>query len=254
MCQTYDCYEHLRHLYQMDDTEKHTYIGILKDLQAHPVFGKISDDSKVYAIAELSSMEKRSLFVKIAEVGGFDPTVLQECNPEYSFVWKENGEIQALFLFSDLKNGMLTNLFTWLESNSPKKLIAVMQQALKKVISCCPPETEVIFCCMKDAAEHLVQYFLPEAKPVSVFRSYLYSVVNDAIVEDDETEEVETVSDSDRSEYWSDVEMLPVDDCDLYCRDCKYRIEGIITSCGKYKVKPGDVLYGEPCKYYETRI
>lgn len=152
MCQTYDCYEHLRHLYQMDDTEKHTYIGILKDLQAHPVFGKISDDSKVYAIAELSSMEKRSLFVKIAEVGGFDPTVLQECNPEYSFVWKENGEIQALFLFSDLKNGMLTNLFTWLESNSPKKLIAVMQQALKKVISCCPPETEVIFCCMKDAA------------------------------------------------------------------------------------------------------
>lgn len=243
----------IRNGFQMDDTEKRSYIGTLKDLQIHSVFAKTLNSSNVYSIKDLSSMETRSLSVKISEDGDCDPIVLQECNPEYSFVWKENGEIQALFLLSDLENRTLTNLYTWLESNAPKKLIAVMQQALKKVISCCPLETEVIFNCMDDVAEHLVLYFLPEAKPVSILRSYLYSTINAVDTEDEEDdieEAIEIVSDRDRSDYWSDVEMLPVDDSDLYCHDCKYRTEGIMTSCIKYKMKPGNVLYGAPCRCY----
>jgi len=248
-----------RNGFQMDDTEKNTYIGTLKELRAHAVLGKTLHNSNVCAIKELSSMEKRSLSVKVLEDGEFDPVVLEECNPEYSFVWKEGSEIQALFLLSDLENGALTNLYTWLESNVPKKLIAVMQQALNKVISCCPLETEIIFSCMGDAAEHLVQYFLPDAKPVSSLRTYLYSTLADtdldfeesAEEDDDNMEETnEELSDKDRMEYWNNVEMRLVDDFGLCCHDCKYRTEGVMTSCSKYKMKPGDVLYGEACKCY----
>ena len=243
----------------MPEAEKNTYVGSLLALQEHPILSKSLEHSNVCALQELTELEKRNLLVNISEKGEFDPSVLKECSLENSFVWKEDGEIQAAFLLSSLENGQLTNLYTWLESNSPKKLIAVMQQVLKKAVSSYPMETEIIFSCMNEASEHLVHYFLPDAEPVSVLRTYWHGAIESVAIEEPEVLESKAVleeneqqePDAERIAYWNDAQLCPVDDSDLYCHNCIYRTEGDLMSCKKYKVKPGEVMYGAPCKYFE---
>ena len=54
----------------------------------------------------------------------------------------------------------------------------------------------------------------------------------------------------DRRAYWNDLHLEPVDDSDLYCARCRFRSKEDMTSCDKYLVKPGKVLYGAPCAQF----
>ena len=249
----------------MDDTEKYTYKVTLEQLSAHTLISKKLNTNGVHTLSELSESEIHKLRILLSEKILFDPVALEECDPEHSFLWKTNDDIQALFLLSPLQDGQLTNNYTWLNNNSSAKLIALFQQSIKKASQDYPADTEVLFTCMVDASDHLLHYFLPNVEPVSILRSYchgsLLSVDTDKLrnimTEDSQNVDISPevvhnqIPNEDRITYWNDQQLKPIDDSDLFCATCKYRQTDAFLSCAKYRRKPGDVLYGAPCKFYE---
>ncbi len=236
------------------DEEINTFTGTLEQLSNHSHLKDGENYSQAVCLAQLSDMEIRALELMIGKRELFDPVVLKECDPECSFVWKE-GEVEALFLLSDLTEGKLTNLYTWLGTNTHKKLLSLMHKSLQKALSRYPKDTEVIFTCMGKASEKMVSYFLPGAKPVAVLRSYYHGVMEEEFYHLSDTEMKEEVSqkeipDETRRAYWEDMKPQPATDEELWCNHCIFRKEEDLLSCEKYINKPGKVIYGGECPYW----
>lgn len=239
------------------EEEINTFTGTLEQFSNHPHLKEGENYSQMVSLAELSDREIRSLELMISKKELFDPQVLKECDPECSFVWKED-EVEALFLLSNLTEGKLTNLYSWLGSNTHKKLLSLIQKSLHKALSRYPKDTEVIFTCMGKASEKLLVYFLPGAKPVAILRSYYHGVMEEEFYHLSDTEMEEEFSskeipDETRRAYWEDMKPQPATDEELWCNQCIFKKEEDLLSCEKYIRKPGKVVYGEECPYWSKK-
>ena len=239
------------------EEENNTFVGTLEELNQHPHLKEDVDYPQIRSLSSLSDGEMRTLELMVSKKELFDPQVLKECDVECSFLWKEE-EIEALFLLSDLTEGKLTNLYTWLGSNTHKKLLGLMKKSLKKALSCYPKETEVIFTCTGTAAEKMVSYFLPSVKPRTILRSYYHGVMEEesfslSDMEIEEQSAPKEAPDERRRAYWEDMKPQPATDEELWCKNCIFRKEENLLSCEKYRDKPGNVLYGGECPYFAER-
>ena len=241
--------------------EMNTFKGSLKELKKHPYLSETKDFPQVYSYGQLSDQQKRKLEMEIIQKNLFDPVLLRECDPDSSFLWIEK-EVEGLFLLSLLEKEKITNLFTWLGSNSHKKLLSLMQHSLRTALQVYPENTEVIFTCREKTGEKMVQYFLPNTKPVSVLRSYWHPVLEEEShgMNERDTLEIEhnimdrtekKIPDESRRGYWEDMKPQPTDDRDLVCRECRYRNADDLMVCQKYSRKPGNIIYGGKCHYFE---
>ena len=237
----------------MDEEENYSYVGTLQQLSQNTYLKGTETFKQVCSLDSLTEMEKRKLEIILREKNLINSEILGECDPKISYVWKEDN-IEAMFLLSPLTDGVLINLYTWMGSSSPQKLLTLMQKSMSQAVEIYPMETEVIFTCLGKAGEKLLHYFLPQAKVITEFRSYYHTAMEkeeDRIEFDEEEEEaaVKQTPDETRIAYWEDMRPQPAEDTDLVCCDCRYRMDGNLLSCEKYERKPGIVLYGGDCPF-----
>lgn len=240
--------------FYMDEEENYSYVGTLQQLSKNTYLNEESNLKEVCSLESLTEMERRMVEIILREKNLISSSILNECDPRNSFVWKENG-VEAMFLLSPLTDGVLVNLFTWMGSNSPKKLLTLMQKSFHQAIASYSMETEVLFTCLGKAGEKLVHYFLPEAEIVTELRSYYHKALEKeeyTIEFEEEEEEIvaeKKIPDESRRAYWEDMKPQPAEDTGLVCSDCSYRFGEDLLSCEKYYRKPGSVLYGGLCPY-----
>ena len=245
------------------EPERNLYRITVAELGEQKMFSAKAATSfpKVIPISEVSERTLRNFKGEMLRTELTSTDLIDESDPDHSFVWIEDGHITAVFLLSPPAYGAVHNLWTWASprSTSPKALQAVFLSAAKKAAEDHPPETVIFFPCLTPASERMVQYLLPAAQLSQVLKVYLCPVgSSEEPAEKEETENMsrKPIQDDTTSlfeERQADIQMEQVTNDTLCCADCVHLIEDDITGCAKYLRKPGAVLYGESCPMYEKR-
>lgn len=219
--------------------EQHTYDPTLGELACRPLLGNAALAQGAVTLASLSDLERRRLATQTDEMGLQTADVLREYDPEMSFIRKGKNGAECVLLLSPLQNDKIAILWTWLSpAANPKVLMSLLAAAVQKAAKTYPNDTKVVFTCLRKTVDDILHHFMPEIQPIMSMRTYSRST--EPFVHQTE----ESVA------YWNDLKMEAASDKDLYCADCKHRKEELL-SCVKYKMKPGDVLYGAPCHLFE---
>lgn len=245
-----------RNEFVLSEPERYTYQVRLADIAVHPLLCTTQLPDNVISVEKLSGMELYNLLLRLSEMN-VDPVVVRECNQELSFVWRGKDQIEAVFLMSNLQDGVVYNLWTWLsqKANNPKALMALFAAVAQRAEKEYPMETMLAFTCLEESGDRLIHYFLPEMEPVLSLRAYICSTmrvthekVGGEILEGEMLVKGEK---PDRSGYWADMEPNIVEESALVCTSCEYCIRGKLSECEKYERKPGCVFYGVPCDFYK---
>ena len=243
-----------RNGFVLDGGERYAYEITLGEITAHPLLELQQPPAGPACLADLSHLEYRSL-VGLLSKNKIAPTVLQQCDPTCSFVYRRGQNMEAMFLLSTPGEGMIVNLWTWLSAASAhsRAPIELFFAAFQKAAQTCPPDTRVLFTCINEASDRLLHHFFPNIQPVQALRTYYTSTDGGDIPQEEEEQPRQAApagTAPDRQAYWSDLHLELADDSDLYCARCRFRSAADMTSCEKYLVKPGEVLYGAPCAQF----
>lgn len=243
-----------RNGFVLEDSQRYAYEFPLSEVVAHPLLALKGPASGPVCLTDLSHLEYRNLVGLLCK-NKASPTLLQECDPHCSFVYRKGQNIEGVFLLSAIQEGMVANLWTWLSPASAHSQapIALFFAAFHRTAQSYPPDTKVLFTCVNDASDRLLRHFFPEAEPVQAIRTYYTSTQGESDLQNEEERPQplpHTTAVPDRQAYWGDLSLEQVDDSDLSCARCRFRAADDLLSCGKYLVKPGDVLYGAPCAQF----
>lgn len=153
--------------FRPDGPDRHTYEASLDEVVTHPLLALEGRPEGPACLEELSPLERRNLSARLAGQG-LSPSVLDECEPRWSYVYQREGEVRAIFLLSPLENGKLDVLWTWLSPKATKSrtLVDLFALAFRKAAESCPGDAKVIFTCVSDASDKLFRHFFPERPPV----------------------------------------------------------------------------------------
>lgn len=248
-----------RNEFALSEQERYTYQVRLADVAVHPLLCTMQLPESVVAVEKLSGMEMHNLFLRLSEVN-VDPVVVRECNQALSFVWRGKEQIEAVFLMSDLQDGIVHNLWTWLsqKANNPKALMALFAAFAQKAGKEYQQETMLEFTCLEESGDRLMHYFLPGIEPALSLRTYICSTAQrkHEKAEDKILKEKMLINGEkpDRSGYWADMEPNIVEEAALVCTSCEYCIKGKLLECVRYEWKPGCVFYGAPCEFFKKNL
>lgn len=191
----------------------------------------------VVPLRQVPAYAFRTLSSYAVKNGLFGPLKQTDYHPDLSACYLDGDTITACFLIREIGPNQVENSWTYL--SSPKHgsallelLVFSAQQALALGY---PPQLQVGFACLNEASERLLRHLCGNEDPQYLSRQYVRS----------------TDFSYHRPENWTppDLQMELADDRDLQCAHCIHRTNRL-TACGKYKSKPGTVLYGGACKYF----
>lgn len=155
--------------------EDPVYLAPLSKLMESPLLSKVYASEHVLSVAEISDLDMHHLYYALQEKMRMDYSILQECDPVHSFVWRKAEEITAAIFLSPLKNGKVDILWMWLDAqaHNPKALMELIAAAAQRCGASYPAETMLQFTCLVEESEHIVEYFLPKSEPILSMRTYL---------------------------------------------------------------------------------
>ena len=156
-----------------DEPERYVYEASLDEVVTHPLLALKERSAAPVSVEELSPLEHRNLSAQLVEQG-LSPSVLDECEPRWSYVYRSDGEVRAIFLLSPLEDGKLDVLWTWLSPKAAKSraLVELFALSFRKAAESCPKEAKVSFTCVSDASDKLFHHFFPGRRPVRTVRVY----------------------------------------------------------------------------------
>ena len=156
-----------------DEPDRYTYETSLEEAVKHPLLAMKEEPSAPVCLKDLSHLERRNLSAQLAGQG-LGPEILEECDPQLSFVYRGEEEMQAIFLLSPLEESRLNILWTWLSPKSAKSraLVELFAAAFRKAAGQCPGDTKVAYTCTSDASDRLFRHFFPDRSPVETIRVY----------------------------------------------------------------------------------
>lgn len=161
------------------EDEDPIYDASLSKLMESPLLSAPYTSDHVVSLAEASDLDRHHLLYALQEKMKIDYSVLQECDPFHSFIWKNAEEVTAAIFISPLKEDKLDLLWLWLdaEAHNPKALMAILATALQHCVASYPLETVMQFTCLVENSEQIVQHFVPGIKPTMSLRTYVASAV-----------------------------------------------------------------------------
>lgn len=155
--------------------EDPVYLAPLPELMESPLLSAACVLDHVLSVAEISDLDLHHLYYAMQEKMQIDFSILQECDPAHSFVWRKTEEITAAIFLSPLKDGKVDILWMWLDAQAynPKALMELLAAAAQQCNTSYPAETMLQFTCLVEESEHIVEHFLPKSKPILSMRTYL---------------------------------------------------------------------------------
>ena len=240
--------------------ETYTYNAVLGDILKQQLL-QAQDKSALRFIKPISGLSDRILRAFRDEASSrwlFDPSVFDECMPEYSVAWVADEKIKGLFLVGATDDGQLHNVWTWIDpkTSNPKLLQQLFASAARLVSKDFAPDTVVNFPCLTPASDRLLRSLVPSAKKSAVMREYICPIGVSGKGSEDmkdmaENEAVEeTAADAGESTFddrQADFSGVLLGNDSLCCARCMYCKEDSVDSCAKYRQKPGTVYYGGTC-------
>ena len=159
--------------FRQDEGERYTYEAGLDEVVGHPLLAVKEQPAGPVCLEELTHLERRNLSAQL--VGqGISPGVLDECEPRWSYVYRSEGEVRAVFLLSPLEEGKVDVLWTWLSPKAARSraLTELFALAFRKAAQSCPGDTRVSFTCVSEDSDKLFHHFFPGRRPVRTVRVY----------------------------------------------------------------------------------
>lgn len=155
--------------------EDPVFLAPLSELMESPLLSAAYVSEHVLSVAEISDLDLHHLYYAMQEKMQIDFSILQECDPAHSFVWRKTEEITAAIFLSPLKDGKVDILWMWLDAqaHNPKALMELLATAVQRCSVSHPAETMLQFTCLVEESEHIVEHFLPKSKPILSMRTYL---------------------------------------------------------------------------------
>lgn len=155
--------------------EDPVYLASLAELMKSPLLKASYISEHLVSLAEASSLDLHHLNYALQEQMKIDASVLQECDPAYSFIWRQADVVTAAIFISPLKEGKADVLWMWLDAqaHNPKALMAVIGAAAQKCAATYPEETKLQFTCLTENSEQMLQHFVAGLKPMLSVRTYL---------------------------------------------------------------------------------
>lgn len=228
------------------------------------------------AVRKLSTLEGpvlRAFRAGMEQEEIVDSSVLNECDPELSYVWMGKNGVQACMLNERMDSGLYN---TWMHlapaSEDPRALLQLFVRVTEDMLQLYAPDSTIFFSCQNEESDRLLHHLIPDAQSVMEERSYVRALGEtadeDAVSEEtlqqepaveqeegvqDMREPREPVDMGNRAERWADMQLTPVTNDEMQCKNCKYQIEDAVLRCQKYARKPGGVMYGQSCSQFEPQ-
>ncbi len=163
--------------------EDYSYLVPLSMLTKHPMLSAAPASEHIVSLSEMTDFHKHLLYYAMQEKMHMDVTILQECDPALSLLYKGEDEMTAAIFLSPLQNGRLDVLWMWLdaEAHNPKALMSLLAAVVQRCSAACPPETMLQLTCLAESSDDILHYFLPDIQPVLSLRTYLATVFTDNI-------------------------------------------------------------------------